>query len=89
MRLDETSTRIVRAAKAEAARCGKDGSSLAEALGRNPKYVYDRFSFKKDFSTRDLGKIADHLGITTQDVALRRLTRRFMRRRWRDGRPFQ
>lgn len=50
MRLDETSTRIIRAVKAEAARCGKDGSSLAEALGRNPKYVYDRFSFKKDFS---------------------------------------
>lgn len=68
MRLDETSTRIIRAVKAEAARCGKDGSSLAEALGRNPKYVYDRFSFKKDFSTRDLGKIAEFLGITIQDI---------------------
>ncbi|MGJ0783925.1 hypothetical protein ACR74E_03940 [Bifidobacterium longum subsp. longum] len=54
--------------KAEAARCGKDGSSLAAALGRNPKYVYDRFSFKKAFSTRDLGKIAEFLGITIQDI---------------------
>lgn len=51
--------------RAEAARQGVDGKTLAtKALGRDPKYVYDRFRFLKPFSTRDLSTIADYLGIT-------------------------
>lgn len=69
MRLDETSTRVIRAVRAEAARCGVDGKTLAiRALKRDPKYVYERFSFTRDFTTRDLGLIAAFLGITTQDI---------------------
>ncbi|MDN5980003.1 hypothetical protein [Bifidobacterium mongoliense] len=69
MRLDETSTRISRAVRAEAARQGVDGKTLAtKALGRDPKYVYERFRFQKPFSTRDLSTIAEYLGITADDI---------------------
>lgn len=69
MRLDETSTRITRAVRAEAARIGIDGKTLAvEALQRDPKYVYERFRFERPFSTKDLSTIASYLGISTDDI---------------------
>jgi lambda repressor-like predicted transcriptional regulator len=69
MRLDETSTRVNRAVRAEAARMGIDGKTLAvKALRRDPKYVYERFRFEKPFSTRDLTTIANFLGITADDI---------------------
>jgi lambda repressor-like predicted transcriptional regulator len=69
MRLDETSTRVNRAVRAEAARAGVDGKTLAvHALNRDPKYVYERYKLEKPFSTRDLTIIADYLGITADDI---------------------
>ena len=69
MRLDDTSTRINRAVRAEAARQGVDGRTLAtKALHRDPKYVYERFRFQKDFSLTDLNAVAEYLGITTEDI---------------------
>ncbi|CAG7622374.1 hypothetical protein ACFPZL_09615 [Leucobacter soli] len=64
MGLDETSARIIRAVKAEAARRGVTGKALAGALGRDKKYVYERFRFEKPFATSDLEPIASRLGIT-------------------------
>lgn len=63
MGLDHTSTRIIRAVKAEAARRGVTGKVLAEALGRDKKYVYERYRFEKAFATSDLEPIAESLGI--------------------------
>jgi hypothetical protein len=69
MRLDETSTRINRAVRAEAARCGIDGKTLAtKALQREPKYIYDRFNLQRPFSTKDIAKIASYLGIDATDI---------------------
>lgn len=69
MGLDETSARIIRAVKAEAARAGFSGKDLAGALGRDKKYVYERFRFEKPFATSDLEPIAAHIGVTV-DVIL-------------------
>lgn len=68
MGLDETSTRIIRAVKAEAARRNVDGKTLAEALGRDKKYVYDRYRFEKPFATSDLEPISARLGITVDTI---------------------
>lgn len=69
MALDETSTRVNRAVRAEAARAGVDGKTLAvKALRRDPKYVYERFKLEKPFSTKDLTIIARYLGITANDI---------------------
>lgn len=64
MGLDDTSTRIIRAVKAESARRGVTGKMLAEALGRDKKYIYDRYRFEKPFATSDLEPIAVRLGIS-------------------------
>lgn len=64
MGLDETSTRIIRAVKAESARRGVTGKALALALGRDKKYIYERYRFEKPFATSDLEPIADCLGIS-------------------------
>lgn len=68
MGLDETSTRIIRAVKAEAARSGITGKELALALGRDKKYVYERYRFEKPFSTDDLAEIAHRIGIPTAAI---------------------
>jgi lambda repressor-like predicted transcriptional regulator len=68
MGLDETSTRVIQAVRAESARYGVTGKQLADALGRDKKYVYERFRFEKPFSTSDLEVIAHRLGITPQDL---------------------
>lgn len=69
MRLDETSTRMIRAVRAEAARKGVSGRVLAvEALQRNPKYVYERYRFEKPFSTSDISTIANYLGIKSNAI---------------------
>lgn len=69
MALDKTSTRIIRAVKAEAARAGVDGKTIAvKALGRDPKYVYERFRFEKPFTTKDLALIAGYLNIKTETI---------------------
>lgn len=68
MRLTESSTRVIRAVRAEAARYGYSGKDIARALGRDPKYVYERFRFHKPFSTEDLNRVAEWLGITFEDL---------------------
>ena len=68
MRLKQSSTRVIRAVRAEAARCGYSGKDVAKALGRDPKYVYERFRFQKPFSTEDLNQVAEWLGITFDDL---------------------
>ncbi|WP_416517011.1 hypothetical protein [Bifidobacterium asteroides] len=68
MRLKQSSTRIIRAVRAEAARCGYSGKDVAKALGRDPKYVYERFRFQRPFSTEDLNQVAEWLGITFDDL---------------------
>ena len=68
MRLTESSTRVIRAVRAEAARYGYSGKDIAKALGRDPKYVYERFRFHKPFSTEDLNQVAEWLGITFDDL---------------------
>ena len=68
MRLKHSSTRIIRAVRAEAARCGYSGKDVAKALGRDPKYVYERFRFRRPFSTEDLNQVAEWLGITFGDL---------------------
>lgn len=67
--LDETSTRLIRAVRAEAARAGIDGKALAvNGLKRDPKYVYERYRLEKPFTTKDLAQIANFLGITVEDI---------------------
>lgn len=67
--LDETSVRLIRAVKAEAARIGVTGQELAEkALHRKRAYVYDRYNFKQPFTTNDLALIANYLHITVDDI---------------------
>ena len=59
---------MIRAVRAEAARYGYSGKDIAKALGRDPKYVYERFRFQKPFSTEDLNQVAEWLGITFDDL---------------------
>lgn len=66
MGLDETSTRIIRAVKAEAARRSVTGKEIALALGRDKKYVYERFRFEKPFALSDLEPISAHIGISVE-----------------------
>lgn len=54
--------------KAESARRGVTGKELAEALGRDKKYIYERFRFEKSFAVSDLDEIADALGITKDAI---------------------
>ncbi|MCT6838882.1 MAG: helix-turn-helix transcriptional regulator [Bifidobacteriales bacterium] len=68
MALRDSSTRVIRAVRAEAARYGYSGKDIAKALGRDPKYVYERFRFQKPFSTEDLNQVAEWLGITFDDL---------------------
>lgn len=68
MGLDETSSRIIRAVKAEAARRGVSGKAIAEALGRDKKYIYERYRLEKPFATSDLEPISRRLGITVDTL---------------------
>lgn len=68
MALRDSSTRVIRAVRAEAARYGYSGKDIAKALGRDPKYVYERFRFQRPFSTEDLNQVAEWLGITFDDL---------------------
>ena len=68
MGLDETSTRIIRAVRAEAARSGITGKELALALGRDKKYVYERFRFEKPFALSDLEPLAARIGIGVNTI---------------------
>lgn len=66
--LSETSVTLIRAVRAEAARAGISTPDLAERIGRDRKFLYDRFALKTPFSTEDLADIAKALGITTEDI---------------------
>lgn len=68
MGLDETSTRIIGAVKAESARRGMSGKKLAEALGRDKKYIYERFRYEKPFATSDLEPLAQSIGISVSTL---------------------
>lgn len=66
--LSKTSVTLIRAVRAEAARAGISTPDLAEMIGRDRKFLYDRFALKAPFSTEDLAAIAKALGITTEDI---------------------
>lgn len=66
--LSETSVRLIRAVRAEAARAGVNTPELAERIGRDRKFLYDRFAMKLPFNTNDLTDIAKALGITVEDI---------------------
>ena len=66
--LSETSVRLIRAVRAEAARAGVTTPELAERIGRDRKFLYDRFAMNLPFSTDDLAAIAKALGITVEDI---------------------
>lgn len=66
--LSETSVTLIRAVRAEAARAGISTPDLAERIGRDRKFLYDRFALKTPFSTEDLADIAKALGITAEDI---------------------
>ncbi len=66
--LSETSVRLIRAVRAEAARAGITTPELAERIGRDRKFLYDRFAMKLPFNTNDLTDIAKALGITVEDI---------------------
>lgn len=54
--------------RAEAARAGVTTPELAERIGRDRKFLYDRFAMKLPFNTNDLTDIAKALGITVEDI---------------------
>lgn len=66
--LSETSVRLIRAVRAEAARAGVATPELAKRIGRDRKFLYDRFAMKLPFNTNDLTDIAKALGITVEDI---------------------
>lgn len=66
--LSETSVRLIRAVRAEAARAGVATPELAKQIGRDRKFLYDRFAMKLPFNTNDLTDIAKALGITVEDI---------------------
>lgn len=62
--LNETSTRITRAVKAELARRDQDGLALVDVLGMNRNAVYARLRYEVPFTTDELDKIATFFGMT-------------------------
>ena len=66
--LSETSVRLIRAVRAETARAGISIPELAKRIGRDRKFLYDRFAMKLPFNTNDLTDIAKALGITVEDI---------------------
>ena len=66
--LDESSTRIIRAVKAELARRDKTGADLVDVLGLNRNAVYARLGYTKAFDPVELVKVADFLGITITEL---------------------
>lgn len=66
--LSETSVRLIRAVRAEAARAGVSTPELARRIGRDRKFLYDRFAMKIPFSTDDLSDIAKALNVTPEVI---------------------
>ena len=66
--LSETSVRLIRAVRAEGARAGVTTPELAERIGRDRKFLYDRFAMKLPFNTNDKKKKEKALGITVEDI---------------------
>lgn len=67
-KVDAKSVEIIDAVKAESARVGVSGKQLADALGRDRNFIYERFRYEKPFDTNDLQGIAKRLGITIADI---------------------
>ncbi|KFI76573.1 hypothetical protein [Bifidobacterium mongoliense] len=67
-KLDEQSIAIADAVKAEAARVGVSGKRLAQDIGRDRNYIYERFRYEKPFDTNDLSIIAKSLGISLESL---------------------
>lgn len=59
---------IADAVKAEAARAGYSGKTIARLIGRDKNYIYERFRYEKPFDTNDLAQIASAIGITPNDI---------------------
>jgi ribosome-binding protein aMBF1 (putative translation factor) len=70
IKLDEHSIDIIDAVNAERARAGLTGKQLAQSLGHDRNWIYERFRHEKPFDTDDLAGIASTLG-TTVDVIFR------------------
>ena len=66
--LSETSVRLIRAVRAEAARAGVSTPELAKRIGRDRKFLYDRFAMTLPFSTDDLSDIAKALNVTPETI---------------------
>jgi DNA-binding Xre family transcriptional regulator len=66
--LTPTSTRIIRAVKAELARRDKSGVNLTEALELSSNAIYERLRYEKPFNTDEIERIANYLGITVADL---------------------
>ena len=69
-KLDEHSVDIIDAVNAERARAGFTGKQLAQSLGHDRNWIYERFRHEKPFDTDDLARIAVVLG-TTVDILFR------------------
>lgn len=66
--LTDYSIDLINAVRAEAARRGVTTPELAERVGRDRKFFYDRFQLNAAFSTEDIADIAKALGITELDI---------------------
>ncbi|MFJ4175796.1 helix-turn-helix domain-containing protein [Microbacterium sp. NPDC089696] len=74
----ETKDAIAGAVRAEMARARKKSSDLAVALGLSRVTVGGRLSGAYPFTIPELDKVAEFLGLTTQDIMLSAaLTERF------------
>ena len=69
-KLDEHSIDIIDAVNAETARAGLTGKQLAQGLGHDRNWIYERFRHEKPFDTDDIANIARVLG-TTVDLIFR------------------
>lgn len=63
-KIDGLSAAVIDAIKAECARIGMDGKTLAEKIGKDRNYVYARFRHQRVFDTNDIDRIANALGLT-------------------------
>jgi plasmid maintenance system antidote protein VapI len=66
--LSSFSTRIIGAVKAELSRRDLDGKDLVEPLGIGRNAVYSRLRGETAFTTEDLARIEESLGITVDTI---------------------
>lgn len=65
---DPTTQSVASAVRAELSRQGKSKTSIAAVIGVSRPTVYSRLNGDTPFTTRELGQVAQFLGITTYDL---------------------